>query len=208
MFDREFHIRFNLADLLKGLCASPVVVVAAYGLICLPWDSNNAPLWVQAIGSVGAILVAVWVTDRGHRHQLEAAKLKALADDSQAAWVCECAFREVVSALGEASDGDLFRMPGIMSSRVQRSGETLRQLLGQRVPHRLVDTVFTAIAEVEGAATDIALLRNSDAIEDYARFFQQRIATMRALQTTCQTEHLRLARLSGTLSDSTQRLGW
>lgn len=56
--DREFHIRFTLSDVLKLVMASPVVVVLVYCLLALPWESNNAPAWVQAFGSIAAIIAA------------------------------------------------------------------------------------------------------------------------------------------------------
>lgn len=61
MLGREFHIRFTLSDLGKALCFSPVLIVLIYLLICLPWSSANAPAWVQALGSVGAILIAWFI---------------------------------------------------------------------------------------------------------------------------------------------------
>lgn len=67
MFNRKFVIRFTLGDILKGIVCSPVLIIIVAGIICLPWESANAPAWVQAIGSVLAIVVAVWVA----QHQAE-----------------------------------------------------------------------------------------------------------------------------------------
>lgn len=67
MFNRKFVIRFTLSDILKGIVCSPVLIIIVAGIICLPWESANAPAWVQAIGSVLAIVVAVWVA----QHQAE-----------------------------------------------------------------------------------------------------------------------------------------
>lgn len=61
MFDREFHIRFTLADVGKLLCFSPLLIGLVYLLICLPWSSVNAPAWVQAVGSVGAIFITWFI---------------------------------------------------------------------------------------------------------------------------------------------------
>lgn len=60
MFSKEFVIRFTLADIVKLLLLSPIAVLLFYGVISLPWGSANAPAWVQALGSIGAILVAAW----------------------------------------------------------------------------------------------------------------------------------------------------
>lgn len=58
MLDREFRIRFTLADVIKTFLVSPVFVVLVYGLLCLPWDSPRASAWVQAFGSIAAIVAA------------------------------------------------------------------------------------------------------------------------------------------------------
>ncbi|WP_395503074.1 hypothetical protein [Ectopseudomonas mendocina] len=71
MLDKEFHIRFTLADVGKALCFSPILVVLVYVLICLPWESSNAAAWVQAIGSVLAIVVAVVVALYSHEKELQ-----------------------------------------------------------------------------------------------------------------------------------------
>ena len=61
MIDKEFVIRFTLSDLGKGIIFSPILIILIASLMCLPWGNTNAPAWVQAIGSVLAIIVAVWV---------------------------------------------------------------------------------------------------------------------------------------------------
>lgn len=61
--DHEFHIRFTLSDVLK-LLVSPVVVVFIFCMFALPWDSKDAPAWVPAVGSIGAIAAAVWIAKR------------------------------------------------------------------------------------------------------------------------------------------------
>lgn len=81
MLDKEFHIRFTLADVGKLLCFSPVVVVLAYVVICLPWNSVNAPAWVQAIGSIAAIVVAVMIAN----HQQVVAMRRSKAEERQRA---------------------------------------------------------------------------------------------------------------------------
>lgn len=72
MLDKEFHIRFTLSDVGKAICFSPVIVVLVYVLICLPWDSENAAGWVQAVGSIVAILAAIYIAS--HQHRLDQAR--------------------------------------------------------------------------------------------------------------------------------------
>ncbi len=63
MFDREFHIHFTLADIGKALCFSPIVVGLVYTVVCMPWSSDAAPAWVQAIGSIAAVGAAIWISN-------------------------------------------------------------------------------------------------------------------------------------------------
>ncbi|MGF0333494.1 hypothetical protein [Ectopseudomonas toyotomiensis] len=74
MLDREFHVRFTLGDLAKWLFFSPIVVGVAYLLYCLPWGNADAPAWVQAVGSVVAIGVAVWVANAHTAFQVKQVK--------------------------------------------------------------------------------------------------------------------------------------
>lgn len=67
MFNKEYIIRIKWADIAKGLAVSPFAVVLLFGLIYLPWDSPSAPAWVQAIGSIGAILGAYVIANRQHQ---------------------------------------------------------------------------------------------------------------------------------------------
>ncbi|QEY64961.1 hypothetical protein FXN65_23940 [Metapseudomonas lalkuanensis] len=57
----EVTIRFRAGAILMWLLLSPAVVLPLLWLWTLPWDSPNAPSWVQAVGSVSAIAVAVWL---------------------------------------------------------------------------------------------------------------------------------------------------
>lgn len=69
MTDKQFVIRFTLEDLGKGLVCSPVLIVLIASALCLPWDGSNAPAWVQAIGSVIAIISAIWLAQLQSRSQ-------------------------------------------------------------------------------------------------------------------------------------------
>lgn len=172
------------------------------------WDIEQAPAWVQAIGSVGAILVAIWISERGHKRDSEAEKKASYADLSRMAWVCECACQEAIFALAEASSGKLFTKEGLSSERVQRCADTVRGFLANDLPHRLVNTMFTVIAELESASNDIAMLRENIAVADYEEWFKPRIAVIKACQSMCQAEHLRLAKLAGIDSETTQRINF
>jgi len=88
MLKKEFHLRFTLADVGKLLAFSPVIVVIVYAIICLPWASEDAPGWVQAIGSIVAIIAAgcfpIWHSSLDHMRQQRSRLelMRVLADDS------------------------------------------------------------------------------------------------------------------------------
>lgn len=87
MTDREFNIRFKLSDIGKFLCFSPVIVVLMYALICLPWGSEFAAGWVQAVGSVLALMGAIWLpiihSKHAEKQRLDSTlgKLRIVAED-------------------------------------------------------------------------------------------------------------------------------
>src|SRR5471032_776952 len=65
MLEREIIIRFTGISVVKALFLSPIVVVPVCLLLYLPWDSPNAPAWVQAVGSIAAI-IAAWLIPYQH----------------------------------------------------------------------------------------------------------------------------------------------
>ena len=65
MLGTEIVIRFTWVSVAKILFLSPVVAVPICLLFYLPWDSPNAPAWVQAVGSIAAI-IAAWLIPYQH----------------------------------------------------------------------------------------------------------------------------------------------
>ncbi|KZN16193.1 MULTISPECIES: hypothetical protein [Pseudomonas] len=74
MLEREIVIRFTWASVVRALCLSPAVVIPLCLLLYLPWGSANAPAWVQAVGSIAAI-IAAWLIPYQHE-QMRARKQK------------------------------------------------------------------------------------------------------------------------------------
>jgi hypothetical protein len=65
-------ITFNPIKLVKQLLVSPVGAGLGFitGWLCLTYlTKENAPAWVQAVGSVGAIWATAWVANRQQREQ-------------------------------------------------------------------------------------------------------------------------------------------
>ena len=81
MLDKEIHIRFTLASVrrffLSPLFWVPFVVL----VLVVPWGNEHAPAWVQAVGSVLAIVVAVAVAFHSHEQDLQRRQEDADATD-------------------------------------------------------------------------------------------------------------------------------
>jgi hypothetical protein len=45
------------------LLASPLTAVVGWWAFSWPWESPNAPAWIQAVGSIAAILASVWIAN-------------------------------------------------------------------------------------------------------------------------------------------------
>jgi len=184
-----------------------VVLFAAMWVVMLAVKNGvTGAAWVQAVGSIGAILVAIWVSERSHKKARETEKAVSYAEQSRVAWICECACQEAILALQEGADGKLFRAEGITSERVLRAGETMRLMLDKAIPHRLVNPMFSGIAVIEQAWADIQSLRGSIGVADYQVWFLPHISSLEHTRVVCQTEHLRLAELAGSQAESTQRV--
>ncbi|MDG9783084.1 hypothetical protein [Metapseudomonas otitidis] len=55
---------------------SPVGVLCFVGFFHLPWGAESAPAWVQAIGSVAAIIAAIWIFYRQTEFQIQSKRDK------------------------------------------------------------------------------------------------------------------------------------
>lgn len=58
---RPITIKFRPWVIVLFVLCPPMWALVGLALWGVPWDSPNAPAWVQAFGSIGAILIAVWV---------------------------------------------------------------------------------------------------------------------------------------------------
>lgn len=200
----------SVMRILKAVLAVVVVIGAAGAVLLiarrLPGLEATDAAWLQAVGSVGAILVAVWVAVSAHEKVREAAREDHYAEQSRVAWLCECACTEALNALAEAAAGDVLHGFKANSERVLRSAETMRAMLTQAIPNRLVAPMFQGIAAVEDAWSDIQMLRSSLAVPNSEDWFKPHIDLVRQTGMVCQKEHLRLARLGKVQTESTQRV--
>lgn len=160
MLDKEFHIRFTLSDVGKALCFSPVVVVLLYLLICLPWGSNNAAAWVQAVGSVLAILVAIYIS---HQERLRLEKERKLETERRSderlyeafhyldtAWRVAAYASEVVKgAAKDISKGDITpRLLEFHRSMLIMSASDLEGIDFTRIQNPVAEDAFLGVKRV------------------------------------------------------------
>lgn len=76
MLPKEFVFTIRPRNLVGTLLVSPLAVLVAWWIFNWPWESPNAPAWVQAVGSIAAILVSVWIANAKDRRDEEKAKEK------------------------------------------------------------------------------------------------------------------------------------
>lgn len=84
MLKKEITISFSWLSVMKASFFSPTVVIPVWLLFYLPWDSPNAPAWVQAVGSIAAI-IAAWLIPYQH----EQIRIKKQKEDllASVAWL-------------------------------------------------------------------------------------------------------------------------
>lgn len=58
MLPESVVVTIPIIRLLKALMLSPLVVLIGWWVFTWSWESQAAPAWVQAVGSIGAILAA------------------------------------------------------------------------------------------------------------------------------------------------------
>lgn len=161
MLDKEIQIRFTLRSALRWTWFGPVAVGILFllflAVLYAKWSTNSVAAWVQAVGSVLAILAAVWVAEQSHRRDIERAdqahnRERQRAEQAERdeeirfAWVAECAAAEIDSALERLVVDIHIGLPTDVTNmdvmRVQQSKEILSSLLLMKLPHPIVDKVF------------------------------------------------------------------
>ncbi len=158
--------------------------------------------WVQAVGSVMAIGVAIWISELGHRRDRARADRAEVSEEVRVAWLAECATNEASAAiLGikdqvEAAQGLLVKVD---TTRLAQAGELLRSVLQQRLPHRAVNVTFLAVADVAEVEDLVSRWNIGTLPPDWARILEERATAVRACGATVRMEYQRLAESYGIL---------
>lgn len=116
-------IRFTWAGVAKAFFLSPLVIIPFSLLVHLPWDSANAPAWVQAVGSVAAIIAAWWIPHQHEKSRVEKQKDELLASVGWLALRISNTFTHMASVIEkstpEGRDGWSF-VDGPLSWKIHR----------------------------------------------------------------------------------------
>lgn len=122
------EIRFKTNTLLKAALSPPgaLFIVVAIVLMFQRWTFDNAAAWVQAIGSIGAIIGAFMVATRTHELERRKSREADLGVEIRAVSLAEGIVQEAVSALTTICS-DFYR-PGETPSGLKRL-ESVHQAL-------------------------------------------------------------------------------
>ncbi|MEK8080735.1 hypothetical protein [Pseudomonas sp. XK-1] len=146
MLPDEVTIKFNP----KLLLVSPPAAFLAISLYFLPWSAVTAPAWVQAFGSIAAIVAAFLVAERSHARDRESARMASLENDLRAAKLVESAAHEAASSVQgiyvQLQSGSAFlHRDGISTLRLIEADKTLRSLLTQPLSPGVIGCIFIII---------------------------------------------------------------
>lgn len=138
-----------------------VLVFAFTYLIMLAVNAGETgAAWVQAVGSVCAILVAIWISERGHQRDRDNAEEEAHAECSRLIGLAERAVYEAGLAISQLTD----RVQEVQAlaaeranlGRLEQAAEILRGLLLQPLPQLVAADVFAVLAHVAELAGEVS----------------------------------------------------
>lgn len=101
---KEFTVSFIVRPWLW--LVSPFAVLAGVWMVYLPWESNSAPAWVQAVGSVAAIFTAWMIPYLHEQRRLEREKNQIFDSAGWLALRLENSLQHMESVLDRAAEED------------------------------------------------------------------------------------------------------
>jgi hypothetical protein len=146
----------------------PLVVLAWFAVspaVVLPlmWiasrDGIDWPAWVQAVGSVAAILVAIWISERSHKRDRERARQQEIDDTSRVVGLAERAVFEARLSVGGVK-GSATKLASVSAEKVplgrlRQAAEILRGVLLQPLPSDVAADVFAVLAHVAEVEAEV-----------------------------------------------------
>jgi len=186
------EIRFKTNTLLR-IALSPAGAFILGGVVVLlvrKWPTDNAAAWVQAIGSIGAILGAFMIASRTHRLERVAARENDLGVEIKAVVLAEGVVQEAVLALEAAIRSPT--NPDLVPSNLRRM-ESVHQAL------------MFAISQPVSEQALKPILRTLQRISDACGILQEAAASRGTVMfqgRDTMTRHLREARIHREVLDT------
>lgn len=187
----------NVPNVSFGLAVAFVIALG------WPWE-EEAAAWVQAFGSIAAIIAAFLVADRSHAKDRESARLAALENDLRAAKLAEsAAFEAACSVFGIkvqlASGAIPLNAGGISTLRLNEADKTLRSLLTQPLSPGVIGCIFIIINELAEVFLEIKSWGplGPQNYNEARRGLLHRHSTVMSCRLTIEQDYLRIASLSG-----------
>ncbi|WP_308908491.1 hypothetical protein [Pseudomonas canadensis] len=151
MFPSE--VSFKTKNLYKIAVSPPgaFVVGVAVTSIARAWPSEGAAAWVQAIGSIAAIVGAFMVAQRTHQMERKSKSEDSIRVEVEALCFAENAAYEAYSAVHQIAEYALPRPSFISLSRLEEVRHTLRCLLNKPLPAEAFSSVFVVQEQVSEA---------------------------------------------------------
>lgn len=167
-------------------------------LLFRQWPTDNAAAWVQAFGSISAIVAAFMVANNAHRRQIEAARKASQESEARAAHLAECAAYEAVCALyRRAKEWDPMTAKKHSTARLAESRRVLRNTLAQPLPNNIVSSIFRIQEELSETIVMVEEWGPLGPNQDQVQLLKKRARTAEIFYKTIQKEYLDISNRAG-----------
>jgi len=158
-FDMPENMKIASIWVVWGFISIGALGWALFVVLCHFGVESTAAAWVQAVGSVGAILTAVWVSERGHKRDRERAEKEAAGECTRLIGLAERAVYEAVCAIEQLPIvlADYIAGAAIQLNlvRLEQVADILRGVILQPLPHSTAKNVFEVLAHVAELSTEV-----------------------------------------------------
>lgn len=162
---------------------------------------EESPSWVQAIGSIGAIFVAIAISHEGHRKEqkkIEKAeafeKFRVTELACQSVYECQLAVESLKSQVLHIEQLNIRKMN---AGRLDRATDVLQAVLQQRLPIAVTAEVFKVLAHCAEVSVDINRWTVGTVPEDYERYLNAHGAAIGLSYSVLLREYLSSAEAAG-----------
>ena len=198
---------------MKGLKIPPAMSIATIWMIWLflavgvmgwvlfvlldAFDAKkDAAAWVQAVGSILAIVAAFLVANRAHELQRNAAHKVSLESEARAAYLAECAAFEAACAIKGCLDQgkNFLKTMRVSDARIQESRRVLRNVLSQPLSGNTVHHIFLIQEQLSEVIAQIEIWnRTLGPTQDHLDDIKRRVRTVLACRKVINREYVDIA---------------